>query len=158
VYSLQEKIARSLIPHEQALAGSYYGKFFSRNLNLYLLQRRPEEWKNLQSSKKNAGQGQPPGAAAAVAVTTAEENVNHSTESITKKRKRDKVAKDEIDEVFDSLAAKKTKASSLSSFAPAKSTEVSVDGDPGLRDVFNAIRSVPKNGDKKHGLAKKKKL
>jgi nucleolar protein 9 len=45
----QEKIARSLIPHEQFLAGSYYGKYFARNLNLYLLQRRPDEWKNLQS-------------------------------------------------------------------------------------------------------------
>ena len=60
-YGQQEKIARSLIPHEHTLAGSFYGKFFARNLNLHVLQRDPERWKSLQAAAK-----QPPPASASV--------------------------------------------------------------------------------------------
>ncbi len=35
--------------NEPELAASFYGKFFAKNLNLYLLRHRPEEWRNLQS-------------------------------------------------------------------------------------------------------------
>ncbi|KAF5357660.1 hypothetical protein D9758_007464 [Tetrapyrgos nigripes] len=153
---LKEKIGQSLIPYEQALAGSYYGKFFSRNLNLYLLLRRPEEWKNLQSSKKSLSQAPNSNVMTAQTVATPTEEPPDRSVGSTKKRKREKAHKDEIDEVFDSLPAKKTKASSLTSSTAVKSDEVSMDRDPGLRDVFNAIRSVPKHGAKK-GSAKKKK-
>ena len=44
----QEKIARSLIDRHNALSESQYGKYFARKLNLPLLQRRPQEWKELQ--------------------------------------------------------------------------------------------------------------
>lgn len=53
---LREKIARSLIPHENFLAGSFYGKFFARGLHLTLLKRRPDEWKALQVKLKAEGQ------------------------------------------------------------------------------------------------------
>ncbi|KAK7471121.1 Nucleolar protein 9 [Stygiomarasmius scandens] len=150
---LKEKIGRSLIPHEQALAASYYGKFFSRNLNLYLLQRRPDEWKNLQSNKKNLVPAQFSSAEAAAASGTEEKTLQTSH----KKRKRDKAVKDEIDEVFEALPTKKTKASSLASSMPVRSEQVSGADDPTLRDVFSAIRSIPKNSDRKNGSSKKKK-
>jgi nucleolar protein 9 len=50
--SSQEKIARSLIPYEQFLAASYYGKYFAQQLNLYLLQCQLEEWKTIQADQK----------------------------------------------------------------------------------------------------------
>lgn len=64
-YGQQEKIARSLIPHEHALAGSFYGKFFARNLNLHVLQRDPERWKSLQAAAK-----QPPASTSNATTTT----------------------------------------------------------------------------------------
>ncbi|KAG8834892.1 Nucleolar protein 9 [Serendipita sp. 399] len=45
---LKEKIARSLIPHQQSLASSYYGKFFAKKLQLSLLLRKPDEWRLAQ--------------------------------------------------------------------------------------------------------------
>lgn len=159
--SLKEKVARSLIPQEQFLAGSYYGKFFSRNLNLYLLKRRPDEWKTFQSNKK------------AVANSTASALNNNSytaTEAGTsilngeppnappskKKRKRETRAKDEIDELFDhsnkrakgdkATAATPRTKSATDAVSKEKSTDTPVDKE--LKDVFNAIRDAPK-GDKK---------
>ncbi|KAI8985005.1 ARM repeat-containing protein [Trametes punicea] len=49
---LKEKIARSVIPYEHALAGSAFGKFFARHLALHVLQRDPERWKSMQSAAK----------------------------------------------------------------------------------------------------------
>ncbi|KAG8801311.1 Nucleolar protein 9, partial [Serendipita sp. 400] len=51
---LKEKIARSLIPHQQTLAASYYGKFFAKKLQLSLLLRKPDEWRvaQVQSGEK----------------------------------------------------------------------------------------------------------
>ncbi|THU83938.1 hypothetical protein K435DRAFT_765540 [Dendrothele bispora CBS 962.96] len=149
---LKEKIGRSLIPHEQALAASYYGKFFSRNLNLYLLRRRPDEWKDLQSSKRSLDQEQ---AATTTTPATLPIEEKSSSQMSNKKRKREKAIKDEIDEVFDTLPTKKTKNSSLTS-VPVKSVQAPIDNDPGLQDVFSAIRSVPKNTDRKKGGSKKK--
>ncbi|KAJ3720473.1 hypothetical protein C8R42DRAFT_736933, partial [Lentinula raphanica] len=45
------KIARSVLPHEETFAASFYGKFFVRKMDLYLLKRRPEEWKTVQARK-----------------------------------------------------------------------------------------------------------
>ena len=50
-----------MIPHERDLIGSYYGKFFARNLNLYLLQRNSEQWKNMQASQKAVNTKRPEG-------------------------------------------------------------------------------------------------
>ncbi|KAF8894312.1 armadillo-type protein [Mucidula mucida] len=42
----KEKIARSVMDQEQALAASFYGKYFARGLNLYLLRKKPYEWRD----------------------------------------------------------------------------------------------------------------
>ncbi|KAG8813556.1 Nucleolar protein 9, partial [Serendipita sp. 401] len=53
---LKEKIARSLIPHQQTLVASYYGKFFAKKLQLSLLLRKPDEWRvaQVQSGEKKS--------------------------------------------------------------------------------------------------------
>jgi hypothetical protein len=48
-WAIQEKIAGSLITKEQVRAISFFRKFFAGSSNLHLLQRRLEEWRNLQS-------------------------------------------------------------------------------------------------------------
>ncbi|KAJ3990394.1 armadillo-type protein [Lentinula detonsa] len=162
---LKEKIARSLIPQEQTLAGSYYGKFFSRNLNLYLLKRRPDEWKTFQSQKKANNNS---------TITTTLSIVNDasdlpfteaadSSETKTKKkRKREARVKDEIDELFDSVQNKKKSKSDKIAVTTDSSTAVRVAKEPlaskptdrGLRDVFDAIRAAPKTDFKGKGRAK----
>ncbi|KAJ7179528.1 armadillo-type protein [Mycena filopes] len=94
---LKEKIARSLIPQESFLAGSFYGKFFARNLNLYLLQRRPDEWRTLQTERTRAAQPPAPATQPAADATPLKER---------KKRKREG-AGDEIDELFSTAMGKK---------------------------------------------------
>ncbi|KAE9386228.1 ARM repeat-containing protein [Gymnopus androsaceus JB14] len=161
---LKEKIGRSLIPQEQFLAGSYYGKFFCRNLNLYLLKRRPDEWKTFQSNKK----------AATDLATTPTINTNSSAEAghltttgntgetapppSKKKRKRETRVKDEIDELFDSTAstkkAKQTDSAAVTAGHLAAARESAQgskvkalggdDVDKELKDVFSAIRAAPK--------------
>lgn len=44
----QEKIARSLLPQTIALGNSEFGRFFYKKLNLPLLERRANEWRELQ--------------------------------------------------------------------------------------------------------------
>ncbi|KAJ7367884.1 armadillo-type protein [Mycena albidolilacea] len=139
---LKEKIARSLIPQEQFLAGSYYGKFFARNLNLYLLQRRPDEWRTMQSDRKRAAE--PPAVAAPSPVQSAEE-----TKKERKKRKRD-AAGDEIDDLFGAALGKKVKKAALVDAVQPES-KVLPSGketalDRGLSDVMGAIRAAPGEG------------
>lgn len=43
----KEKIARSVMDNEQDLAASFYGKYFARALNLYLLRKKPNEWRDI---------------------------------------------------------------------------------------------------------------
>ncbi|CDO74124.1 hypothetical protein BN946_scf185043.g174 [Trametes cinnabarina] len=64
---LKEKIARSVMPYEHALAGSAFGKFFARHLALHVLQRDPERWKSMQSAAKGT---QAPASAAMSAPST----------------------------------------------------------------------------------------
>jgi len=45
---LREKIAKSLLDHEETLMQSYYGKFFARTVNLPLFRRDVRKWKNIQ--------------------------------------------------------------------------------------------------------------
>ncbi|KAJ7873385.1 hypothetical protein B0H14DRAFT_2720506 [Mycena olivaceomarginata] len=138
----QEKIARSLIPQEQFLAGSYYGKFFARNLNLYLLQRRPDEWRTMQSDRKRAAG--PPAVAAPSPVQSAEET--------KKERKKRNVMRpgDEIDDLFGAALGKKVKKAALVDAVQPES-KVLPSGketalDRGLSDVMGAIRAAPGEG------------
>jgi nucleolar protein 9 len=129
LHVLQEKITRSLIPQESFLAGSRYGKYFARSLNLYLLQKRPEEWKDLQAAKAKKEKGNAPSATSKPAATTqpaaakqagdpaslksqSGEGTQHGeklSEKTKKKRKREESSMDEIDEVFANAFGKKVK-------------------------------------------------
>ncbi len=42
---MKEKIAKSLIEHKLDLGGDQFGRFFAKKLELHLLERRPEEWR-----------------------------------------------------------------------------------------------------------------
>ncbi|KAJ7229049.1 armadillo-type protein [Mycena pura] len=135
---LKEKIARSLFSQEQFLAGSYYGKFFARNLNLYLLQRRPEEWRTMQTDRNrpaSAGQSTAPPPA-----TTAS-----ASDKPKKKRKRD-IANDEIEDLFSSAIGRKIKKAALGAVdvrPVSHSGKAAVDGEAGFSDVMAAIRTAP---------------
>ncbi|RXW16432.1 hypothetical protein EST38_g9415 [Candolleomyces aberdarensis] len=174
---LKEKIARSLMPHESQLAGSFYGKFFARNLNLYTLKRRPDEWRNMQSQKKQSssqGQGQ-----AAQNSTTQQQQptappvepvsqTTHSKKEQKQSRKRSKPS-DEIDELFDQALGKKVKKAALEGLddRPKKSArkeegdkeEKGAKGKKGGKDVsgldavLGAIKAAPKHEE---GRPKKK--
>lgn len=143
----QEKIARSLISQEQFLAGSYYGKYFARNLNLYLLQRRPDEWRTMQTDRNRPAE---PLKATAPASHPVEATISGKER---KKRKRD-VGGDEIEELFGTAMGKRVKKAALgeveSESLPSRK-EKSMD--EGLADVMGAIRAAPGEG-KAHGKRK----
>jgi nucleolar protein 9 len=161
--ALQEKIARSLFAFEQYLAASFYGKFFARNLNLHLLQRKPEDWRNLQSQYKLASSQAikpiPTEASYVTAVPLAP--------PIDKPQKRKRNTTDnEIDALFHASLGRKIKKGVLEAEPKASSA---VDGfqdghttaslpvdDRGLIDVLEAIRVAPK--DEKGGKRKKKRV
>ncbi|KAJ7672874.1 ARM repeat-containing protein [Mycena rosella] len=148
---LKEKIARSLINQEQFLAGSYYGKYFARNLNLYLLQRRPEEWRTMQSERNRPEQPK-----VSAAPTTQPADAIPGKER--KKRKRNTEG-NEIEELFSGAMGKKMKRAALvdtttaepksSALPSGKDTSL----DDGLADVMGAIRAAPGEG-KGHGKRK----
>ncbi|EJD00848.1 ARM repeat-containing protein [Fomitiporia mediterranea MF3/22] len=162
---LKEKIAKGLIPHETALVGSHYGKFFMRGLNLYLLKRNPEEWKTQQAQ---------------VSTTAAKrhtEEVKHEqllpasnieTSAAEKRRERKRKRKtgpglqDEIDELFTSAFGKRQKQCSTTiaeqdptetqqMVATPATKNISIDSE--LNSVLGAIRNAPtelKSGGKKN--------
>ncbi|KAI0313257.1 armadillo-type protein [Amylostereum chailletii] len=155
---LKEKIARSLVTQEAFLSGSYYGKFFARNLNLYLLQRRPDEWRNLQTSKTSQ-----PTKPTTAPIPQAQVPSDDSSPT-KKKRKRGDGAGDVIDELFDKALGKKIKKGSLSTDVPfaadppnaqlAEGTKRTKRRDAGggpeddLGTVLGAIRQAPKGEEK----------
>ncbi|EMD40990.1 hypothetical protein CERSUDRAFT_149573 [Gelatoporia subvermispora B] len=135
---LKEKIARSLISYERFLAGSFFGKYFARNLHLHLLQRNPEEWKNQQAAKSTAELPK------AAPDTKAEVAKPPQADEQKKKRKHQG---DEIDELFDSTLGKRIKKGALGGEGKAKMESPSVEklaADKSLKDVMGAIRSAPK--------------
>ncbi|XP_006459728.1 hypothetical protein AGABI2DRAFT_202089 [Agaricus bisporus var. bisporus H97] len=158
---LKEKIARSVFPHQQTLAGSFYGKFFSRNLNLYLLQRRPEEWRNFQTEKKRQADvvyqsslAKKQEAASSLPQVATSEPV--ASPQPTKKRKR---KGDEIDALFNASLGNKVKKAALGNEvkppypqASAAKEENSADRDAtdkGLLDVLGALKNAPKGEKRK---------
>ncbi|KAF8875333.1 armadillo-type protein [Gymnopilus junonius] len=153
---LKEKIARSLIQQEHALAASFYGKFFARNLNLYLLQRRPEEWRSMQSNRKRAQESQPthidPSSKPQVAAT------EHPGVAVNRKRKSR--PDNEIDALFDEKLGKRVKKATLADIQSthtdiATNLKDSKTGDKELDQVLGAIRLAPANdtvGRKRRGI------
>ncbi|KAG6813198.1 hypothetical protein H0H92_013318 [Tricholoma furcatifolium] len=151
---LKEKIARSLFIHEQFLAGSFYGKFFARNLNLYLLQRRPDEWKTLQAERKRTQDNQDKTTAALPTPQQDTEPTLMDSQKPPAKRKRHTEVEDEIDAVFNASLGKRIKKAALGDAAtiPAeeqpkgKKTHDEKNQPPdGLRAVLGAIKSAPKD-------------
>lgn len=101
---MKEKIARSLIPHATMLGTDRYGRFLAKKLDLHLLQRRPDEWRQAQIGIKHhfAHQSE---AAAGVEVDQVEPDAELKQKTEDKKRKREN--RDAIDDVFASVDKKK---------------------------------------------------
>jgi nucleolar protein 9 len=143
---VQEKIASSLVAHEQFLAASYFGKFFARNINLYLLQRRPDEWRELQSqNKSNSGSTTSPSALpsapSAVVQRPDSGDAEVSRPSKTSKKRRSR-PEDEIDAVFNASLGAKVKRIAVSATGSSDKLVVQK-SDQGLQDILGAIRAAP---------------
>ncbi|KAF5320668.1 hypothetical protein D9619_001195 [Psilocybe cf. subviscida] len=158
---LKEKIARSLVDQEQALAASYYSKYFSRNLNLYLLQRRPDEWRNWQSEKKRAVEQagkdkQKTGPASASAPTPAPPTAVQAETKEKESKKRKSRPENEIDALFNEKLGKRIKKAALATDSKPhvepkkqeKGSKVDVK-DKDLQNILGAIRVAPANDGKK---------
>ena len=153
--SPQEKIARSLLLHEQNLAGSQYGKYFVRNMSLLLLKRDPDAWRAQQSLKREAPIPSTSDQTKSVSVSVPEKSSEPSAEVTTKRpSKRKRKEGDDIDKLFDSALGKKQKRSAL---PPAREEPtVSTKSDAaGLESILDAIKDAPK-GDKERKHKKKK--
>ncbi|KAI0698876.1 armadillo-type protein [Cytidiella melzeri] len=169
---LREKIARSLIPHERTLVGSFYGKFFARNLNLFLLKRDPEQWKAAQSKSKTQPDHTAKNSEASQLPPAATPTTDGRPESAVGKKQgnRKSVPDDEIDQLFEAKLGKMVKKAALKeilgdaaaesvreSAPPKKRRKGDVDEQHvGLRDIMGAIRAAPK-GDDNHRTKKTKR-
>lgn len=143
---LREKIARSLVAHEQFLAASYFGKFFARNINLYLLQRRPDEWRELQSQSKSSSgtttsSSTLPSAPSAIVQRLNSDDAEVSHPSKTSKKRRNR-PEDEIDAVFNASLGAKVKRTAVNATGGSDRLVVQK-SDQGLQDVLGAIRAAP---------------
>lgn len=106
---MREKIARSLIPHATTLGAGQYGRFFARKLDLHLLQRRPDEWRESVLGVRHHFAHQKDGEAAPVlsAEEVAEKEKEEKRARKEKKRKEAERERDEIDDVFDAVEKKR---------------------------------------------------
>ncbi|KAH7930051.1 ARM repeat-containing protein [Leucogyrophana mollusca] len=164
---LREKIARSLIIHEQFLAASYYGKYFARNLNLYLLQRRPQDWKNMQSEGKANSSAVPPDVPTTVVSNqqslseSAKPSIpNPEASSPRKTKKRRSRPEDEIDAVFDAALGKKTRKGAMTAEKGDNPSNVQPLRSSPKKDslgdvVLGAIRAAP-NDESGRGKKRRK--
>ena len=154
---LQEKIAKSLSPHEQNLAGSQYGKYFVRNMNLMLLKRDPDAWRAQQSSKGATSAPSTSGQIGSVSVSAPNGPSEQPQVEVTPKpsSKRKRKGGDDIDRVFDSALGKKQKRSALPPARKERTVPTNSDA-AGLESILGAIKDAPKGEkDRKH---KKKKV
>ena len=152
---LQEKIAKSLQLHEQNLAGSQYGKYFVRNMNLLLLKRDPDAWRAQQSSKKEVSTPSTSGKKEPALTPALEKPPPEQTVALKLSSKRKRKESDDIDKLFDSTLGKRQKRTALPPVQEEHSVFSSSDA-PGLEGVLGAIKAAPK-GDK-DGKHKKKKV
>ncbi|PVF92971.1 ARM repeat-containing protein [Serendipita vermifera] len=142
---LREKIARSLIPHQQSLSASYYGKFFAKRLQLAFLQRKPDEWRAAQARQGNEKSIVEASSTAAETSRTHNPEVvedQKKDEKLMRKRKRDD-QKDEIDVLFDTV-----KENRFSKVATPSRKEVA-EQQRDLDDVMRAIKGAPKGSSRK---------
>lgn len=133
---------------EQDLASSFYGKYFARNLNLYLLRRRPDQWRDNQSSRRHV---EDKGPSAIYSETISSTN---ATAAIDRRKRRNRT-EDEIDVLFDEKFGKMTKKAALFVGIPSANSNTSKiqhsqEQDGGLEQIFGAIRSVSEKKKKIH--------
>lgn len=115
-------------------------------MNLYLLQRRPEEWRNLQSERRRKD-------------TPQLNDAKPEGEMVSQKRKRKSRPQDDIDALFDERLGRKTKRLALA--VATSPTAVAIEKQTGNKDkvleqVLGAIRSAPK-GNSLSGRKKSKR-
>ncbi|KAM5532714.1 hypothetical protein V8D89_013606 [Ganoderma adspersum] len=165
---LKEKIARSLIPHEHTLAGSFYGKFFARNLNLHVLQRDPERWKSLQVAVKDSAAA----ASGSNATPTqprskpSQKHEDDSGEASPQETERSGKGKhkagpqNEIDALFDATLGKKVKRAELANASADKGQAENAESDlQGKERAKQKHKSKTKeqDGDSSKKKSKKRK-
>jgi len=134
-----------MLTHEQFLAASYFGKYFARNINLYLLQRRPDEWRELQSQRKSNSAEKMTGIHPAASVTVQKQNsevAEVSPPSKTSKKRRSR-PEDEIDAVFNTNLGAKVKRTAVNVTGSYEKSIGQKSVDQGLQDVLGAIRAAP---------------
>ncbi|KAK0467769.1 armadillo-type protein [Desarmillaria tabescens] len=137
---MKEKIARSVMDYEQSLAASFYGRFFIRALNLYVLKKRPGEWRDLvgkaKAREEKEEKAEPP---------VEEGKVEEEKEAEKPKQKRKREKEKEIDEI-EMVFKKVRKKGALEGDLKEKREKHA-----GVLDdrVMEAIRSAPGEGKKK---------
>ncbi|KAI6105389.1 armadillo-type protein [Pisolithus sp. B1] len=159
---LREKIVRSIMPQEQNLAASYYGKFFARNLNIHLLKRRPDEWRQLQSDSKATANGETAEQTGAPAPTPSQSPSVASLPAVDKEalsptrrsRKKRDLPADEIDVLFDTALGSKIKKAAVGHKPVAQGKQVPTDLQ--IQDVLEAVRAAP-SGDDGHPAKRRKR-
>ena len=154
--SSQEKIAKSLQPYEQNLAGSQYGKYFVRNVNLLLLRRNPDAWRAQQSASRDVSIPSTNDQTKSASVFAPEKLVEQplleaKPKTLSKRKRKDG---DDIDKLFDSTLGKKQKRSALPPTREEPTASTSYDA-AGIENILGAIKSAPK-GDGDRGRKKKK--
>jgi len=156
VTSLQEKIAKSLQSHEHTLAGSQYGKYFVRNMNLLLLKRDPDAWRAQQSSKREVSTPSASSQTKSVSTPTHEKPSEQPPTEVTPKLpfKRKRKEGDDIDKLFDSALGKKQKRCALPPAQEERTVSTNSEA-TGLERILGAIKDAPK-GDKERKHKKKK--
>ncbi len=147
-----------MIPCDKDLAASYFGRFFARNLNLQLLQRRPDEWRTAQTERKKQKEAhantvvEAAAALASAATESKKEEVMSSSsppgetgKDAKKANKRKRHSREEIDSLFDTKIGKKVRRAALDSegFNEQDGAAHPEGVDVTLLSVLGAIRAAP---------------
>ncbi|KAF8511204.1 ARM repeat-containing protein [Gautieria morchelliformis] len=140
---LKEKVARSLIPHEQFLTGSYFGRYFFRSLRLPLLRHKPDQWKIIQGKERTlpttSGNAVPQ--AQPKTLGDVETTIDLRPLKSNKKRKRKETHdEDEIEALFSGIGAKKIKGVAPSSELDVADGKAQPDLD---MSILKAIKGAP---------------
>ncbi|KAG9036456.1 Nucleolar protein 9 [Tulasnella sp. JGI-2019a] len=106
---LREKIANSLVEHEDALVASRYGKYFIKNANMWLLKKDPIKWRKKQAEKGHQNHSTREGSTSQPQTKDGSASMAEpakDTEEKREKRKREEQAADEIDGIFSTVKKK----------------------------------------------------
>jgi nucleolar protein 9 len=149
---------KSLQSHEQNLAGSQYGKYFTRNMNSLLLKRDPDAWRARQASKGEVPIPSAINQTKPVHISAPGKSLEQSLSGVSPKpsSKRKRKGGDDIDKLFDSALVRKQKRGALPLTQEERKAFVNPDT-TGLESILGAIKDAPKE-DKGRKHKKKKAL